>query len=107
VIKIDINTHLTCPKCSSNSFEIKREATYVYTYNINTTESTSLDINSEALPYLFNNREQKNIKDYLLCKNCGAEYLCSINNNKENEINLTILQKALRSQYQENPEYLD
>jgi uncharacterized protein YbaR (Trm112 family) len=106
VIKIDITTHLTCPKCNNNSFEIKREATYVYTYHINTIKSTSLSINSEALPYLFNNREQKNIKDYLLCKSCGAQYPCSINNNDKNEINLTILQKALRSNHQENPEYL-
>ena len=38
------------PKCRGTHFTVKREATYLYSYNLE-------NKNSEALPFLFDNRE--------------------------------------------------
>lgn len=104
-MSININNPLTCPNCNDNFFQIKREATYIYTYEVNSPKAESMTKNLEEVPYLFENREQLNEKEYLLCKNCGTKFPCSLNKEKNN-ISLTILQKAIRSEHQENPEYL-
>ncbi|MPM69074.1 hypothetical protein SDC9_116018 [bioreactor metagenome] len=103
-MKLTIDESLVCPKCNSSHFEMKREATYVYTYEVNPPDMVSDIKETKETPYLFDNREQINEKEYLICKDCGSIYPCCINRN-HNKISLTILQKALRADHQEKPEF--
>jgi hypothetical protein len=102
---MDINKSLKCPKCEGVSFEVKREATYVYTYKVNTPGVENLSDNKDGLPFLFDNREKTDSYEYLVCLDCGAKYPCSLEENGE-KVNLTILQKAIRADSQENPQFL-
>ena len=100
-----INESLICPKCKGKNFEIKHEATFLYTYKIDSVNGTIDDEESENLPFLFDNREQTCFKEYIECSKCGVKYPCSIN--KENQtIDLTIMRKAIRADNVENPEFL-
>jgi hypothetical protein len=102
---MNINKSLTCPKCAGKSFEVKREATYIYTYKVNTPNLENLSANKEGLPFLFDNREKSASNEYLICLDCGAEYQCSLEEDGD-KVNLTILQKAIRADNQENPQFL-
>jgi len=103
-MNINANEHLICSKCKSNNFEMKRETTYLYTYDINPSKLLSEVDETKTTPFLFDNREQINEKEYFVCKDCGATYPCHIDKNN-NKICLTILQKALRSDFQGEPEF--
>lgn len=83
---------------------MKRQATYVYTYDINTPEINMKNNTEEALPFLFDNREQTESIEYLECDSCGAHYPCPFLNDKQ-KINLTILRKAIRADHQSEPEF--
>ena len=102
---MDINQKetLVCTKCSNKEFEMKREATYLYTYDMDNHEKWLSK--TEILPFLFDNREQIDEKEYLVCKKCGSVYPCSLDKVSK-EIELTILRKAVRADHQENPEFL-
>lgn len=101
---MELDKSIECPKCHGSYFQLKREATYLYTYELNSPESQKWVNDTEVLPYLFDNREQVDEKKYLTCMTCGSSYPCSLD--KENgEISFTILRKALRSDFQEKPEY--
>lgn len=102
---MNIDKSLTCPKCSGKSFEVKRKATYVYTYKLNTPAMENLSDNSEMLPFLFDNREKTDSNEYILCLACGTEYPCSLEENGD-RVKLTILQKAIRADSQESPQFL-
>ena len=102
---MNISKSLVCPKCAGKSFEVKREATYVYTYKVNTPEVENLSDNKEGLPFLFDNREKTDSNEYLVCLDCGARYSCSLEENDE-KVNLTILQKAIRADTQDSPRFL-
>lgn len=101
---MNIDNSITCPKCNGNYFELKREATYVYTYKINSPDTKTWSEEKEALPFLFDNREQVDEHDYLVCTKCGEHFACSLEDNKD-KINLTILRKAVRADHQESPEF--
>ncbi|WP_291574970.1 hypothetical protein [Clostridium sp. UBA4548] len=76
----------------------------MYTYEVNPSDMVSDIKETKETPYLFDNREQINEKEYLVCKDCGSTYPCSIDRNN-NKITLTILRKAIRADHQEKPEY--
>lgn len=101
---MEIKDPLICPECQCEYFEIKREATYVYTYKINTMLTGDLSHEGEPLPFLFDNRELVDGSENLICKGCGAKFPCKLDflNNK---INFTIIQKAIRSDLVEEPEF--
>lgn len=102
---MDLTEDLICPKCNNNSFTIKREATYVYSYKFSSEDVIETNDKTKALPFLFNNREKTSSKEFIECDYCAAKYQVSLNKcNKD--INLTILQKAIRSDIVENPEFL-
>lgn len=92
---------LICPICKGKNFIIKHESTYVYTYKIN---EQSVKNTEEILPFLFDNREHTNLKQYLQCENCGAQFPCAFDITSE-KINLTIIQQAIRSDYIKTPEF--
>ncbi|MBU3146191.1 hypothetical protein [Clostridium sp. CF012] len=100
-----INESLKCPKCKSENFEIKHEASYLYTYKIDLVNTNMEDEELENLPFLFDNREQTCFKEYIECSTCGTKYPCSID--KDNQtIDLTIMKKAIRADNVETPEFL-
>ena len=100
---MNINESLICPKCHGKNFEIKHEATFLYTYKIDMLNK-NIDEN-ENLPFLFDNREQTCFKEYIECSKCGVKYPCSINIDDQT-IDLTIMKKAIRADNVENPEFL-
>lgn len=101
---MNINQSLMCPKCNGIHFEIKREATYLYTYKVDT-PLTGGESKDESLPFLFDNRELLNSKDQAECKNCGESYPCNLYSH-DNNIHFTIVQKAIPSDNVEEPQFL-
>lgn len=101
---MNISEDLVCPKCNSNHFKMKRQATYVYTYKINTPEIDKWSDKEDSLPFLFDNREQTASEEYLECDSCGAQFPCPFYTDKE-KISLTILQKAIRTDHKSEPEF--
>ncbi|WP_406242075.1 hypothetical protein ACF3M2_14360 [Tissierella carlieri] len=101
---MDTNEYLVCTECKGVYFEIKREATYLYTYKLETPLTKNLSDKDEALPFLFDNRELLNSNEYIECRNCGAIYPYDLYSN--NNIHFTIVQKAARSDIIEEPEFL-
>ncbi|QAA34320.1 hypothetical protein C1I91_23240 [Clostridium manihotivorum] len=100
-----IDGNLKCEKCDSEDFVIKREATYVYTYDISSSNSEKAIRRTEETPFMFDNREKVREKDFLHCKNCGAIYEFSVGDISD-KVEFTIIQKAIRSDYQDKPEFL-
>jgi len=102
---MDLNKHLVCPECKGVYFEMKREATFLYSYKINTPLTGEWSKKDDKLPFLFDSRELIDSREYLECKSCGTKYAHSIEKGSP-KIHLTILQKAARVDYQEHPQYL-
>lgn len=100
-----VDNSLTCPKCSGTYFTMKREAAYLYTYKINTPDTEHWSKEKDALSFLFDYRERLNDKEYLECEKCKAKFPCEIKLADEH-IDFTILQKAIRSEYVNNADFL-
>lgn len=96
---------LICPKCNGTYFTLKREASYQYTYKINTPDTGHWSKENEALSFLFDCREQLSDDEYLECQECKAKYPCDLRLTDE-RVDFTILQKAIRSEYVENADFL-
>jgi uncharacterized protein YbaR (Trm112 family) len=101
---MNIDKYLVCPKCNGVHFQVKREATFLYSYKLDTPLTNEWSSETETLPFLFDNREQLKSKEYIRCEDCGAKYPCDLNNNNT-KIEFTILQKAIQSDYIQNPEF--
>jgi len=102
---LKINESLVCPNCKGENFEMKHEATYLYTYKIDTINVYIDDKGLENLPFLFDNREQTCFKEFIECNQCGAKYPCSFD--KDNQtIDLTIMKKAIRADNVKTPGFL-
>lgn len=102
---MNLKESLICPKCSGTIFEMKREAAYLYTYQIDTPLTNPDENEEENLSFLFDNREKISGKEYVECKKCSAKYPCSFDGDNL-KIEYTILQKAIRSDRQETPGFL-
>ena len=102
---MEINETLVCPKCKNKNFTIKREATYLYSYKFSTKDAVSAEHETKELPFLFDNREKTEFKEFIECDNCGARFPVVLEECNKN-INFTILQKAIRSDYVDQPEFL-
>lgn len=102
---MNINKPLICQQCNAIHFQIKREATYLYTYNIDTPLTHKWSKEDEVLPFLFDKRELLNGKEYLECLECGSKYPCKLDN-INSKIYFTISQKAIRSDLVKTPEFL-
>ena len=102
---MEIKESLICSKCNGTHFTVKREATYLYSYNLDTPESSHWSKDTEALPFLFDNRELVQSHEYLQCEQCGARFPCSLDD-RNSTIDLTILRKAVRADHVTNPEFL-
>lgn len=100
-----IDEKLVCPKCNGIHFTVKREATYLYTYKLDTPLTESRKTENERLPFLFDYREQLDNKEYLECEDCHAKFPCDLEG-INSKIHFTILQRAIRSEFENNPGYL-
>ncbi|MBM7616227.1 hypothetical protein [Alkaliphilus hydrothermalis] len=99
---MELHQAIQCPQCSNENFLAKYESTYVYSYKIESDDTKNAVDNT--LPFMFDNREQKNAKQYIECRDCGAQYPCHFTLDSE-QVDFTIVQKALRGDYAENPEF--
>lgn len=102
-----IDEKIRCPICEGVYFQVKREATYLYTYNIETPLTSNWsneEDEDEVLPFLFDNRELKSSIEYAECKNCKTRFLWDSDNNNS-KIHFTIVQKAIRSDLVAEPEF--
>lgn len=99
-----IDQSLSCPKCSGTYFTMKREAAYLYTYKIDTPDTTQRSKEEDGLSFLFDYREQLSDKEYLECESCKAKFPCELKLADEH-VDFTILQKAIRSDYVTNPDF--
>ncbi len=95
---------LECAKCKGKEFTARYETTYVYSYEIDTSNLHHQASGKKALPFLFDNRKQNDCNQYIECKVCGKQYPCSFTMDGE-EIDFTILQKAIRSEHTKEPHY--
>jgi hypothetical protein len=86
-------TSLICPVCHNSNFLIKYQATYVYSYIIDS-DAPGLRNKEEFLPFMFDNREQKDTKQFLECTSCGAMFKCYFNH-WDNQVGLKALQDAI------------
>lgn len=100
-----IDKSLTCPKCGGIYFTMKREAAYLYTYYINTPDTENWSKENDGLSFLFDYREQLSDREYIQCEKCRTKYPCDMKLADEN-VDFTILQKAIRSEFVTNAEYL-
>ncbi|HHX60920.1 MAG TPA: hypothetical protein GX707_09440 [Epulopiscium sp.] len=73
--------HLICPKCQCVNFEMKKEATYLYTYELDNPLTNDCTIQGKPLPFLFDKRDMLNSREYIECKNCGQQYFYDFANN--------------------------
>ena len=104
VILLEIDEFLVCPECNNKNFTIRREATYVYSYKFNSEEIKKANSRVDELPFLFDNRENTKSSEFVECDNCGLKFPISLEKCNQ-KINLTILQKAIRSDFVEKPEF--
>lgn len=104
MLPLKIKEAITCPECGSFDFEVKREVTYLYSYKLETPSSKLTSSNNVALPFLFDNREKIDDKEYVVCKNCKNIYPCNLDELND-KIHFTIVRKAIRADQKEDPEY--
>lgn len=71
---MNTHKHLICPKCQSTDFEVKKEATYVYTYELDNSLSKDSTPHYQSLPFLFDKRDMLSSREYIQCKACTGQY---------------------------------
>ncbi|WP_066498056.1 hypothetical protein [Abyssisolibacter fermentans] len=92
-----------CPNCNSPMISLKKEATYLYTYNIDSNDRFK---KTNLIPFIFDNRMRLEMHEYIQCENCGKKFQFKIDN-EDNRIQLTIEKKALQSNNLSEPKFLN
>lgn len=100
---MDISSNIICKVCNNRSFTAKYEATYVYSYTIDS-DAPGHRNKDEFLPFLFDKRDKMEGKQYIECTVCGTKYPCTFNEGTTG-VDLTILRKAIRSDHTTDPEF--
>ncbi|NLP33878.1 MAG: hypothetical protein GX359_01635 [Clostridiales bacterium] len=62
-----------CPICDSNELILKHEASYVYSYIIDS-DAPGLKNDELFLSYLYDRREQTESREYIECSHCGTHF---------------------------------
>lgn len=92
---MDDKNLLQCPNCGGHNFLIKYEATYVYSYNIDS-NAPGYKNTEEFLPFMYDKREQKDARQYLECKECCLQFPCYLSA-WDNKIGGQELQRAVNN----------
>jgi DNA-directed RNA polymerase subunit RPC12/RpoP len=87
------SSQIVCPQCNSNRLTAKYEAKYVYSYIIDS-NAPGLKNKDELLPFLYDNREQVEARQYIKCESCGKEFPCLFST-KSNGIDYNDLRNIL------------
>ena len=86
-------TPVACPECNNNQLLLQYVVTYEYSYALD--ENAPGECNTgELLPYLYDNREQKESHQHIKCKTCGATFPCYFDH-WDQGISTAVLQKVL------------
>jgi len=63
----------TCPICNNNKLILRYEASYVYSYVVDS-DAPGLKNSDEFLSFLYDKREQKDTRTFIECNKCGTQY---------------------------------
>lgn len=63
----------TCPVCKSNDLFFKHEASYIYSYVIDS-DAPGLKNSEIFSPYLYDRREQTASSEYVECDRCKSRF---------------------------------
>lgn len=69
-----------CPICGSKDLTLRHEASYIYSYIIDT-DKPGLKNREEFHSYEYDKREQKDSRDYVECNQCRTQYPHQLLNN--------------------------
>ena len=69
---------ITCPNCHGNDLTIRLEATYVYSYALDS-DAPGVKNTDEFLSFMYDERDQKETKQYVECNSCGRQFPCCFN----------------------------
>lgn len=84
-----------CPACGGQKLLAKYEAKYIYSYIIDENSPGTLNT-EEFYPFLYDNREQIESKQYVECTLCGTQYPCTFTTDNKG-IDSKVLAQAIRS----------
>lgn len=66
-------TRYKCPICHSNDLVLRREASYVYSYKLDS-DKPGLKNADVFLSYEYDKRENINSREYVECNQCGTQF---------------------------------
>ncbi len=66
-----------CPICNGSDLTLKHEASYVYSYKIDS-DNPGLRNSEEFLSYQYDKRENTSNREYIECNQCGTQFPSSI-----------------------------
>lgn len=67
----------SCPICNSNKLILKHEASYVYSYVVDS-DAPGLKNVEIFSPFLYDRREQTASHEYVECSNCKSKFPCDL-----------------------------
>lgn len=62
-----------CPICNGSDLELKHEASYVYSYLLDS-DAPGTKNSDVFLSYLYDRREQTESREYIQCNHCGTHF---------------------------------
>lgn len=74
-----IKNKYKCPICNDSNLVLRREASYVYSYEIDS-DKPGLKNKDEFLSYQYDRRENTSSREYIECKRCGTLFPCEFLN---------------------------
>lgn len=66
-----------CPICNSNDLSLRHEASYVYSYKIDSDKPGTKNTDV-FLSYEYDKRENTSSREYIECNQCGTQYPCNV-----------------------------
>ena len=66
-----------CPVCNSSDLSLRHEASYVYSYKIDSDQPGTKNTDV-FLSYEYDKRENTSSREYIECNQCGTKYPCSV-----------------------------
>lgn len=67
--------YITCPLCGQRDLTLKYEVVYEYSYRLDSDAPGSAN-DENFHPYLYDDRLQKEARQYIACGGCGQNYAC-------------------------------